>query len=97
MNGSGPVRLHVGLFAGGTWILGTIPGGTPVLPEPLIGESAYEKFTWWSGSMNATNLNPPDLGSPGGVWGADSAASGSTVAHGQTVHLVGRLERCDRG
>ena len=34
---------------------GVVTDGTDVVPEPLIGEGAYEKFTWWEGTwLNGT-------------------------------------------
>ena len=85
-SGSGPLRLHVGLFEGGTLGQGMIEGGTPVYPEPLIGASAYEKFDWWSGPMTATDLTT-GTGTPGGVWQGSSVANGSKVANGVSVPL----------
>ena len=85
-SGSGPNRLHVSLWQGGTYNNGELDPGTPVLPEPLIGASAYEKFTWWSGPMTATDMVNA-TGTPGGDWGSDSASDGTQFHYGTLVHL----------
>ena len=93
--GSGDVRLHVGLFRGGQFVPGMQVNGTPVIPEPLIGASAYEKFAWWTGPMTATNLTPADGGDPGGTWATGSAASGSRHAASAMVTLSANWSDAD--
>ncbi len=74
---------------------GQISGGTPVSPEPLVGERGYEGFTWWSGPVVAAAV-ADEPGKPRARWNRKTAAGASHIPFGETVRLVARVtDRAD--
>ena len=69
---------------------GEITAGTPVSPEPLVGERGYEGFAWWQGPVVALEV-AEEPGRPRARWSAKTAANGSHITFGDTVRLVARV------
>ncbi len=69
---------------------GEIIAGTPVSPEPLVGEHGYEGFAWWQGPVVGVEV-AQEPGRPRARWNDRTPASGSHVAFGDTVRLVARV------
>ncbi len=69
---------------------GEIIGGTPVSPEPLVGELGYEGFAWWQGPVVGVEV-VAEPGRPRARWNARTPAGGSHVTFGETVRLVARV------
>lgn len=69
---------------------GEISGGTPVSPEPLVGERGYEGLAWWSGPLVGLEA-AEEPGRPRARWNERTPASGSRVTFGDTVRLVARV------
>ncbi len=69
---------------------GEIIAGTPVSPEPLVGERGYEGFGWWQGPVVAVEV-ADEPGRPRARWNAKTAANGSHITFGDTVRLVARV------
>jgi hypothetical protein len=69
---------------------GEITAGTPVSPEPLVGERGYEGFAWWSGPLVGLEA-AEEPGRPRARWNDRTPASGTHVTFGETVRLVARV------
>lgn len=69
---------------------GQIVGGTPISPEPLVGERGYEGFEWWSGPIAAAAVSE-EPGRPRARWNGKTASAASHIPFGDSVRLVARV------
>jgi hypothetical protein len=70
---------------------GEISGGTPVSPEPLVGEEGYEGLRWWSGPLRATET-VDGRGRPRARWDRRHPVTGPHIPFGDTARLVARVQ-----
>ena len=64
-----------------------LAGGTPVYPEPLLGDGWYEHFQWWPGPMTARDLDTA-AGDPWARWARGTARDAGHIALGDGVDIV---------
>lgn len=84
-------ELFVSILRNGTITPdGEIVGGTPVSPEPLVGELGYEGFAWWRGPVVAAEV-AAEPGRPRTRWNPRTPDSGTHVPFGETVTLRARV------
>ena len=69
---------------------GDIVGGTPVSPEPLVGELGYEGFAWWTGPLTAAAI-ADEAGRPRARWSGRTPANASHVVFGEPITVVARV------
>jgi hypothetical protein len=69
---------------------GEVRGGTPVSPEPLVGELGYEGLAWWEGPLSAVEVTE-EVGRPRASWTRRTPAHASHVVFGQPIRLVARV------
>jgi len=69
---------------------GQITGGTPVSPEPLVGELAYEGLAWWSGPLTASAV-AEEPGRPRARWNRRTPEHTTHVTYGDPIPLVARV------
>lgn len=69
---------------------GEISGGTPVSPEPLVGERGYEGLAWWNGPVVAATV-ADEAGKPRARWNRKTTAAASHVPFGEEVRLTARV------
>ena len=86
-----PRDLFVTILRGGQVTPeGEVIGGTPVSPEPLVGERGYEGFGWWPGPVVAAGVTV-GAGRPTVRWNARTPASGTHIRFGAPVPLRVRV------
>ena len=74
---------------------GEIVGGTPISPEPLVGELGYEGLAWWHGPLSAVEI-AEEAGRPRASWNRRTPANASHVIFGRPIRLVARVrDRAD--
>ena len=69
---------------------GEVSGGTPVSPEPLVGERGYEGFDWFTGPVAADEV-VAEPGRPRARWHSKTPAHSSHIVFGDTVTLRARV------
>ena len=65
-------------------------GGTPISPEPLVGELGYEGLAWWRGPLSAVEI-AEEAGRPRASWNRRTPANASHVDFGRPIRLVARV------
>ena len=89
--GARAADLYVGILRDATVTAdGEIVGGTPVSPEPLVGERAYEGFAWWPGPVVGAEMLDR-AGKPRARWNDTTPASGRHIRYGQPITLKTRV------
>jgi hypothetical protein len=73
---------------------GEVTAGTPVSPEPLVGERGYEGFAWWPGPVVAAEASE-DAGRPSARWNSKTPASGAHIKYGRPITLKARVRDLD--
>jgi hypothetical protein len=69
---------------------GDIVGGTPVSPEPLVGDLGYEGFAWWAGPLTATAI-AEEAGRPRARWSGSTPGNASHVVFGEPITVAARV------
>ena len=69
---------------------GELVDGTPVSPEPLVGERGYEGLAWWSGPLVGTEVAARS-GRPSARWNDKTPATGTHMTYGQPITLKARV------
>ncbi len=64
-----------------------LAGGTPVYPEPLLGDGWYEHFQWWPGPMTARDLDTA-AGDPWARWARGTGRDAGHIPLGDGVDIV---------
>lgn len=86
-----PDDLYVGILRDATVTTeGEVVGGTPVSPEPLVGERAYEGFDWWSGPVVGADVLAR-AGKPRARWNETTPSTGRHIVYGQPITLKARV------